>query len=188
MNKIAAKLDKIAQDLENKGFIREAHDLDVISNTLDKESLDMGPRSEKFTDAEKVKNFNTAVQMFRDNPNKGQLQTIFNTHFDDKKTAKRLFKIAERAFLGGDKTKGQQLWDKTLAAGMKGQMQPTPTPSKQTQVEDSPFLKSAAEDLDLEIEAYEVDDSHPSQIEKIDDRLHDPSLTDEEKDSLEENK
>lgn len=38
MNKLSSYLDKIAESLEKKGFIKEAREIDVVSNTLDKEA------------------------------------------------------------------------------------------------------------------------------------------------------
>ena len=34
MKEIINKIDKMAQDLEDKGLLKEAHDLDMVSNTL----------------------------------------------------------------------------------------------------------------------------------------------------------
>jgi predicted CoA-binding protein len=36
--KLAAKIDEIAESLEEKGFVKEAEVLDIISNTLEKDA------------------------------------------------------------------------------------------------------------------------------------------------------
>ena len=57
--RISDRLDKIAQNVEDKGFTKEAYAIDIISNTI--EALDFGPRGESFSDDEKMENFNTAI-------------------------------------------------------------------------------------------------------------------------------
>lgn len=41
---IIAILDTIADDLERKGFIKEAYDLDIIANTLEREAFTRSPK------------------------------------------------------------------------------------------------------------------------------------------------
>jgi len=82
LNHITTSLDKIASHLEYLGMVKEAHDLDVVSNTIEAE--DFSDSDKEYAISESIDIANIVMRKLMSNPPaKTAILKVFGMHSDD---------------------------------------------------------------------------------------------------------
>lgn len=106
MNKIASMLDDIADRLESLGLIREAMDLDVISNTI--EAYDIATPYARVTQRERMEDLGFAAQYVSQKPPSVAMQAFIDYYGAEH--GPTIYDIAKRSVSGNITPNHQREW------------------------------------------------------------------------------